>query len=236
MPAIVSPPQGPILVVAAHPDDIERWCAGTIALAAAAGATVTIALVTSGEHGTSDPTESPQRVAARREQEARIAAAILGAAEIVFLRHPDGHVENSAALAETLVALIRRVRPFAVFTHDPEHPLPPYLAHRDHRRTGRAVLDAIYPLARDPLSYPDQVSAGLAPHAVREVWLFASAAADCFVDIAPALERKIAARLAHASQTPRPEDLPERWRLFAARDGAPAALLAGEAFTRLVID
>lgn len=236
MPAILSPPAGPILVVAAHPDDVERWCAGTIALAADAGAAVTIALVTSGEHGTADPTESPLRVAARREAEAQTAAKILGVREVVFLRQPDGHVENSAELAEILVALIRRVRPFAVFTHDPEHPLPPYIAHRDHRRTGRAVLDAIYPLARDPLTYPDQLDAGLTPHAVREIWLFASAVADCFVDIGPMIERKVAARLAHLSQTPNPAELPERWRLFAARDGAPAALLAGEAFTRIVLD
>ena len=45
---------------------------------------------------------------------------ILGAAEIVFLRWPDGDVENSAALTETLVGLIRRIRPHAVFTYDPE--------------------------------------------------------------------------------------------------------------------
>ncbi len=131
---------------------------------------------------------------------------------------------------------MRRWRPDALFTHDPERPWPPYLTHRDHRIVGRAALDAAYPLARDRLSFPEHAAAGLAPHAIREVWLFASAAADACVDIATGFERKIAARLAHASQTPDPEALRAGWRERAARIGVPAGLPLAETFTVLRLD
>lgn len=135
-------PQGAvsIMAVAAHPDDIESWCAGTLAQAIDQGATVRLLLVTSGEHGSSDPQSHAQDVAAQREDEARNAAAILGITEVVFLRHPDGDVEDTHALRADLVKWIRWWQPSIVFTHDPEHPSPTYLCHRDHRIVGRAPL------------------------------------------------------------------------------------------------
>jgi len=57
----------------------------------------------------------------------------LGIAEVAFLRHPDGEVEDTRALRGEIVAAIRRWRPAALFTHDPDHPYPPYTTHRDHR-------------------------------------------------------------------------------------------------------
>jgi LmbE family N-acetylglucosaminyl deacetylase len=132
---------------------------------------------------------------------------------------------------------VRRWRPDALFTHDPEHPWPPYISHPDHRAVGRAALDAAYPLARDPLALRDVPAVdALAPHAVRDIWLFASAAADAFVDITPAFERKVAARLCHASQTPDPAALPEDWRRRAEVTGAPVGLALAEAFTILSLE
>lgn len=233
---IVPPPAAAsILVIAAHPDDIESWCAGTLALAIDAGATVRLLLVTSGEHGSSDPQATPTAVARQREDEARVAAAALGLAEIAFLRYGDGEVEDTRALRGALVAAIRRWRPEVLFTHDPEQPWPPYLTHRDHRVVGRAALDAVYPLARDHLAFPEHAAAGLAPHAVGAVWLFASAAANRAVDITAGFERKVAARLAHRSQTPDPVALPESWRMRAAQIGAPAGLALAETFTVLYV-
>ena len=230
---VVEPPAGAVIgAIAAHPDDIESWCAGTLARCALGGASIVLLLVTSGEKGTSDPDADPRVVGAAREAEATEAGRRLGLADVEFLRYPDGEVEPNRALRRSLVAWLRRRRPAVVFTHDPERPLPPYVSHMDHRAVGRATLDAIYPLARDPLVFRDQVVAGLSPHRVAEVWLFASAAADVVVEIAgDAWERKIAARLAHASQTPDPAALPESWRARAAAVGAPAGLALAEAFT-----
>lgn len=234
---IVEPPgRASILAIAAHPDDIESWCGGTLALAIDNGSEVRLLLVTSGDKGTSDPAITQVELAAQRESEARVAAATLGITEVAFLRHPDGEVEDTRDFRRELVSWIRRWRPEIVFTHDPEHPLPPYISHRDHRVVGRAVLDAVYPLARDPLNFPELLEYDLAPHAVRDVWLFASSVADVYVDISAGFDRKIAARLAHVSQTSDPAALPPSWRERSASIGMPARLLLAEAFTALQLD
>lgn len=234
---VVAPPgPGSVMAIAAHPDDIESWCAGTLARAIDAGATVRLLLVTSGDKGSADPADTAALVAARREAEAREAGRRLGLAEVAFLRHSDGEVEDTRALRADLVVWVRRWRPEVLFTHDPEHPHPPYLTHRDHRIVGRAALDAVYPLARDRLAFPEHEEIGLAPHAVRAVWLFSSAVADTYVDIAAGFARKIAARLAHASQTTDPARLAADWRERAARIGAPVGLPLAEAFIVLRLD
>ncbi|MGI8588088.1 MAG: PIG-L deacetylase family protein [Chloroflexia bacterium] len=233
MSQIEPPGAGPILVIAAHPDDVESWCAGTLVRAIDAGADVALVLVTSGDKGSADPEATAASVAAEREAEAQEAARRLGLAEVVFLREADGEVEDTRALRATLVAEIRRRQPAVVFTHDPEHPWPPYLAHRDHRVVGRAALDAVYPLARDRLAFPEQEAAGLRPCAVRQIWLFASSKPDSYVDIRAGWERKIAARLAHASQTPDPGALETSWHERAATIGAPVGLTLAEAFVVL---
>jgi len=233
----VDPPGvGEILAIAAHPDDIESWCAGTPALAVDRGATVRLLLVTSGDKGVSAPDISAADVAHMREAEAIEAARCLGLSEVAFLRRPDGDVEDTRVLRSEIVAALRRWRPRVVFTHDPEHPYPTYLTHRDHRVVGRAVLDAIYPLARDRLSFPEHAQAGLTPHAVGEVWLFSSTCPDTYVDISAGFERKITARLAHGSQTRDPEALRRGWREWAARIGAEAGLTLAEAFVVLPLD
>ncbi|HEU5440362.1 MAG TPA: PIG-L deacetylase family protein [Ktedonobacterales bacterium] len=224
------------LVIAAHPDDIESWCAGTVAVLVRQGWRAVYVLCTSGEKGTADPTEETATVAARREAEQRAAARIVGAEEPVFLRLPDGGLEDDPHLRGLLVREIRRHRPDLLLTHDPVHPWPAYTTHRDHRVAGRVALDAAYPYARDPLHYPVQLhDEGLAPHAVAEVWLFSSAAPDHYVDIAAGLEAKIAARLAHASQTADPEALAASWRRRAEETGRQGGLLLAEAFKRLTL-
>ncbi|MBF6589346.1 MAG: PIG-L family deacetylase, partial [Ktedonobacterales bacterium] len=55
------------LVIAAHPDDIESWCAGAVAGLVRQGWRAVYVLCTSGEKGTPDPNETPAVVGARRE-------------------------------------------------------------------------------------------------------------------------------------------------------------------------
>jgi len=66
------------VAIAAHSDDIENWCAGTLAVAINRGATVRLLLATSGDKGTCDPSATRQQVAALLEGEARDAASLLG--------------------------------------------------------------------------------------------------------------------------------------------------------------
>jgi LmbE family N-acetylglucosaminyl deacetylase len=220
------------MAIAAHPDDIEFWCAGTLIRTIAAGAAVRLLLVTSGDKGSSDPAAIPRDLARQREAEAAAAADLLGFKDVAFLRYPDGEVENTHALRGDLVSWIRRWAPAVLFTHDPEHSLPAYLSHRDHRVVGRAALDAVYPLARDRLNFPEHEAAGLKPHAVGDVWLFASSVADSFVDISESIQHKIAARLKHVSQTSDPVALRESWTERANEIGVAFGVPA-EGFTEL---
>lgn len=235
MPIVDPPAAVSIAAIAAHPDDIEAWCAGTLIRVIQGGATVRLLLVTSGDKGSGDLMNDPRAVAMRREAEAREAARLLGIIDVVFLRYTDGEVENTQPLLRDIVHWIRRWRPEVVFTFDPEHPLPRYLSHRDHRTVGRATLDAIYPFARDPLAFPEQLRDGHATHKVGAVWLFASAVADSYVDVSSAFDLKVTARLAHESQTSDPANLPERFRARDRAAGAPAGLPLAEAFTVVTI-
>jgi LmbE family N-acetylglucosaminyl deacetylase len=159
------------------------------------------------------------------------AARILSVESVVFLRWPDSEVEPTLALRRELVRQIRRHRPDLVITHDP---VPPYRLHPDHRAVGRATLDALFPCARDPLTFPEQIrDEGLQAHIVPEVWLFATEVPDIWIDIAEMLPRKIAARLAHASQHTDPQELERHWQKRAGDIGAIVGLSAAEAFKRV---
>ena len=220
-----------VLVIVAHPDDIESWCGGVVARLSALGKQVAYVLCTSGDKGTSDPTQTPRQVAERREAEQLEAAGVLGVENVVFLRWPDSEVEPTLELRRELVRQVRTWRPDLVITHDPA---PPYRLHPDHRAVGRATLDALFPCARDPLTFAEQITGeGLQAHLVPEAWLFASETPDIWIDIAETLPRKIQARLAHTSQHTDPAELERNWYRRAAAVGEPLGLSAAEAFKRI---
>ena len=225
---VVSSSISRVLVIVAHPDDIESWCAGTVCRFTNVGRDVAYVLCTSGDKGTSDPTQTPEQVAARREAEQEAAARILGVESVTFLQWPDSEVEPTLVLRRELVRQIRLHRPDLVITHDP---VPPYRLHPDHRAVGRATLDALFPCARDPLTFPEQIrDEGLQAHTVPEAWLFATEVPDRWVDIASTLPQKIAARLAHTSQHTDPQELERNWLRRAREVGAAVGLEAAEAF------
>src|SRR5512138_1846551 len=107
------------MAIQAHPDDIEFSCAGTMARWAKAGARISYILCTSGDVGIADPGMTRAQAAEIREAEAREAARIAGASEIIFLHEPDGMLQASLALRMKLVREIRRFRPEVIVTGDP---------------------------------------------------------------------------------------------------------------------
>jgi LmbE family N-acetylglucosaminyl deacetylase len=185
------------MVVVAHPDDLEFSSGGTVAKLTAAGKRVVLVQVTSGDRGTSDRTITPAQLVALREDEEREAARRLGVAEIEFLRYPDGEVPHDVGLRGAITRAIRAHRPDVVITHDA---FRPYALHPDHRHVGLATTDAIYPCARDPWAYPDQIAAGLEPWKVAEIWYFGAEHPDKHVDVTATFGRKIEALQAHETQ------------------------------------
>jgi len=186
-----------ILVIAPHPDDAEFGAAGTIARWTQEGKKAVYVVCSSGEKGTSDRSLQPEQFAAIREKEQIAAAQIVGVQEVVFLRYPDQGLEDTPVFRKEIVRLIRTYRPATVVTADPYRR---YIWHRDHRITGQVVLDAVFPLARDHLAYPDLLAEGFEPHKVQEVLCWASEDINYRSDITQTFELKLAALRCHESQ------------------------------------
>jgi LmbE family N-acetylglucosaminyl deacetylase len=191
----------PVLVITPHPDDAEGGAGGTIARWTQQGRKVVLVVCTNGDKGTSDRHVKPAALAMIREEEQRKAAAVLGVAEVVFLRFPDQGLEDCSEFREKLVRQIRLHQPTTVVTIDPHRH---YIRHRDHTICGRVALDAIFPYARDPLSYPEHLQEGLEPHKVQEVYLWGTEEPDTFLDITETFSTKMDALYCHASQMKRP--------------------------------
>lgn len=228
------------LAVAAHPDDAEFGAGGTLAKWAAAGAEVTILVITDGAKGSWDPAASAADLIAVRRAEQEAAAAALGAARVGFLDYPDGELEYSLALRGRVCEWVRRVRPDVVLGHDPWQR---YQLHPDHRAAGLACVDGVV-AARDHLFFPEQVAAGLGAHRPGALLLWSADEPNHWEDVTGTMERKLAALLCHRSQSQSTmggahdaaqarRDFEERLLRRAAAAGTAAGLSAAEAFRRI---
>ena len=191
------------MVVVAHPDDAEFMVAGTVAMWATAGCEVTYVIITKGDKGSDDPAMTPSLLAEIREAEQRAAGAILGVKQYEFMGYPDAYLQHTLDLRRDVTRLIRKYRPEVVITFDPTSRFLGdfYPNHPDHRVAGDVAVDAVFPTARDRLTFPELLAEGLEPHKVSEVYIMASQEkCDHFVDIGAHLETKFAALGAHASQ------------------------------------
>ncbi|MEJ5220768.1 MAG: PIG-L deacetylase family protein [Tepidiforma sp.] len=224
------------MVVVAHPDDAEFLCGGTVAKWAARGCDVTYVVITKGDKGSDDPEMTSERLAVIREAEQRAAGAVLGVRNFEFLGYPDGYLQPTLELRRDLARLIRKYRPHSLITFDPTNRFvsDTYINHPDHRVAGDVALDAVFPTARDRLTFPELLVDGYQPWKVRQVWLATSAEPNAWVDISETVELKKQALLCHPSQIG-----PEVAAFVEARAraaGAVKGLEAAEAFRRFILE
>lgn len=191
-----------VLVSMAHPDDIEFGSGGTVAKWAAEGQEIFFLLGTSGDKGSDDPNYSSEKLMETREAEQRAAAEVLGVKEVMFLRFKDAELMPDLALRREITRAIRHFKPDAVICQDPTARYSGgYIQHPDHIAMGEATLAAIYPSARDRLTFPELLAEGYEPHKVTEVYVRGSNdRVNHFVDISGYLEKKAAALREHKSQ------------------------------------
>jgi LmbE family N-acetylglucosaminyl deacetylase len=162
------------------------------------GKEVVYVVCTNGDKGSSDPNIKTEELAKTREQEQSAAAKILGIKEVVYLRYPDLTLEYTPAFRHQILRLILKYRPEVVVTCDPD--FPPKLSNPDHRVTGRAVMDAVWPYAQAPNTFPDLQAEGLQLHKVKEIWLWQTAAPNLRSDISDTFQIKMEAVKCHWSQ------------------------------------
>ena len=201
-------------------------CGGSVGLWTKQGAKAVYVLCTNGDKGSSDPSMTSPRLASIREEEQLNAAKVLGVEEVVFLRHPDGELEDTLEVRAQVVREIRRHKPEVVMCIDPFRTTSH--THRDHRMSGMVALDAVFTYAWSPHHFPEQVAdEGLEPHQVREIYVGERAAGHVCGYIGD-VDAKAESLSRHVSQMREPERLRERTRLRAANVGKRAGLAFAE--------
>lgn len=226
MPETTEPQSPPVVMgIFAHPDDPEFFSGGAFARWASEGAHIIFVLATSGDKGSSDPAMTSEKLIAIREEEERCAASVLGVKEVIFLRYPDGELQPNLALRRDLTRVIRLKRPDIVVTCDPTvfWTGTRSINHPDHRAIGEAVLDAVYPTARDRLNFLEhERDEGLQPHKVLQVYISGTSSHTHKVDITAHLETKIRSLHEHKSQIADMEAMATRLRERSLDPEAPA--------------
>lgn len=227
---------GSLMVVVAHPDDAEFGSAGTAARLAREGKAVYYVIVTDGSKGSSDLDMTPELLKSTRHREQLDAARVTGVSEVSFLEFPDGILEPSIDLRRAITGCIRKFKPDVVICQSPNRDLSMHVfaQHPDHLAAGAATLAAVYPSARDRMTFPELLDQGLEPHNVSEIWIAAMSQADLFVDITSTIDIKMEALRQHRSQID-PERVekfvPDRARQMASGQDFDYA----EGFKRLTI-
>ena len=215
-----------ILAIAAHRDDVEQTCGGTLLRMAARGLRTAILDLTQGEAGTRGTAEE-------RAAEAAEAARLMGVRWRQALDLPDGAVQNTLENRIKIVRVLREVRPRVVIL--------PYgqARHPDHATVAPLGYEACF------LSGLAKIETGAAPHRPFKI-VYASLYADVrpsfIVDISPFIEQRHAALMAYRSQyTNQPtggalfvpeEEIRERTFAVARHYGLLAGVRYGEPFVQ----
>jgi len=223
------------LVIAAHPDDPEFLAGGTIGRLVKEGREVSYVIVTNGNKGSGDRAVTSEQLVPIRQDEQRQAARVLGVERIEFLGYEDGELEDTRDLRRDITREIRRCRPDLIITLNPRRAYDHFaMWHRDHRITGRVVLDCVYPLARDHLAFPELLPE-YEPHKVREVYLIQWNEPRVIIDITESMELKLEAIRCHASQVADFSAFEARIRTRAATLGKEKGYPYAEGFDQLVV-
>jgi len=218
-----------VLVVTAHPDDVDFGAAGTLAGWAAQGVAITYCIITDGDAGGFDPAVPRSEIPGIRRAEQVAAAAACGVTDVRFLGYKDGELTVTHGLRRDISRVIRQVRPQRMLIQSPERNWQRIPAsHPDHLAAGEAAIQSVYPDARNPFAHPSLLQdEGLDAWSVSEVWVMGHHTLEHYVDMTDTFETKIAALRAHDSQTSHMEDLPGMLRMWSARMAEQAGLPDG---------
>ena len=226
MPSEAQDFRADVLAIAAHRDDVEQTCGGTLLRMASRGLRTAILDLTQGEAGTRGTAEE-------RAREANEAAHILGVGWRQALTFPDGAIENTLENRIAIAGVLRQIRPRVVI-------LPYWQArHPDHAIVGTLGYDACF------LSGLKKIDTGSEPHRPFKI-VYASLYADVrpsfIVDITPFIEQRHQALLAYRSQYANQvagsslfvpeEEIRERTFAEARHYGLLAGVLYGEPFVQ----
>ncbi len=186
-----------VMVVAAHPDDADFYCGGTVASWIKQGAEVVYVICTDDSCGSDSGDITPQELAALRRKEQDAANKVLCVKETVYLDYPDMGLYTGESLRKDIARQIRTHKPNVLLTFDP---WVRYEVHPDHTASGYGALHGRF-CAKLPLKFPELLKQeGLKPWSVDELYFFKTDRADTWIDIEDLLELKAEALICHKSQ------------------------------------
>lgn len=204
-----------VLVVTAHPDDVDFGAGGTVATLTDSGVDVAYCIVTDGDAGGFDPAIARSEIPRIRREEQTAAAKELGVHELRFLGYPDGALEATLSLRKDISREIRRYKPDVVLCQSPVRDFGRIFgSHPDHLAAAEATMGAVYPDARNPFTFTDLLDDGFEPHSASQIWIMGGPTPNKWVDTTDQFDRKIRALLCHESQHANPEGMTQRIRAW----------------------
>jgi LmbE family N-acetylglucosaminyl deacetylase len=187
-----------IVAFAAHPDDLEFACTGTLIKLKNEGYEILYVIATNGENGfKTDEIYKPKQRVAIRKKEQLLVANKLGVKEVIFLDYKDGFLNYSESLRRKLVEILKKYKPKLVFSFDPANRDFDNLnlLHRDHRIISEAVYDACF-AAKNLHMYAGE------RHQIKKIFFFGTNKPNYFEDITKQIEFKLDLLACHKSQFP----------------------------------
>lgn len=229
-----------VLAVGAHADDMDFGASATVAKFIKEGWDAYYIVATDGSRGSEDPEMTHERLAAIRQEEQKAAARVLGVKDVFFLGHTDTQLVADQQLKEEIVRIIRTVKPTIAITMDPTFYYYAgeefgFINHTDHRNVGLATLDAVFPMARDRLTFPEHEKMGLSPWKTAELWMVNFTTPTHVVDVTETWETKVKALRCHTSQFKDVDPFLERIKERSQTFGKAKGYEYGENFTRVLI-
>ena len=225
------------MVVVAHADDAEFGCSGTVAKLCGEGWELVYVMCTDGSKGSSDRELTGPELVKMRRQEQIDAGKVLGLKDVVFLDHEDSMLQPTLDLRRDIAREIRRYKPDVVICTYPMRTLDGGwgVGHPDHLAAGEAALSAVFPAARDHLTFPELLEAGLEPHKVAEVWMMGHPEPDLWVDVTDFMDTSVKALMQHASQMDgrTQEYMGERMQEWRRQRAVGKGMQYAEAFKRI---
>lgn len=225
------------MVVVAHADDAEFGCSGTVAKLCAEGWEMVYVMCTDGSKGSSDREMTEKELAKTRRQEQIDAGRVLGLKDVVFLDYPDSYLQPTLELRKDIAREIRRYRPDVLICQYPMRVLDGGwgVGHPDHLAAGEAALAAVFPTARDHMTFPDLLEEGFEPHKVAEVWVMGHPEPDLHIDITRHIDTAVEAIAAHVSQVNgrSAEQMKERMQEWRRGTGVGKGMLYAEQFKKI---
>ena len=230
---------GKAMVVMAHADDAEYGVSGTVAKWCAEEWDIVYVVCTDGSKGSSDPKITQKQLSEIRRKEQIAAGKVLGLKDIKFLGYEDSLLQPTLDLRKDIAREIRRSKPDILICMYPMRNLDAHwgLGHPDHIASGEAAMSAVFPTARDHMTFPELQEDGFETHKVSEIWIVGHPEPDHWVDVSDFIDTAAKALSQHKSQVEHPYDkIREMMGSWRRKTATGHGMKYAEAYKRIVLE